>query len=152
MHFSKSLQGSKSTKAGFIRSGKVKGASVFFSLVRESQGIGNVVRENHSMIITLVKEKRIVTQWPVSIDQVKATQAVSCFIKHLSSKYLCSYYLFFSLNFPFPIVWAAKSCKWSLHGRKCPTFEKLSYIFINYPNFGWSVLTRVPCIYPKFLL
>ena len=102
MHFSKSLQGSKSTKTGFIRSGKVKGASVFFSLVRESQGIGNVVRENHSIIITLVRDKRVVTQSPVSIEQVKVTQVVSCFIKHLSSKYLCSYYLFFFIKFSLP--------------------------------------------------
>ena len=40
---------------GFKRSWKVR-ESVFFSLVREIQGIHNEVRENHSIIITLLRE------------------------------------------------------------------------------------------------
>ena len=70
--------------------------------VRESQGIRNGVKENHSIMITLVRWNRIVTQQPVSIDQGKVAQVVSYLTKHLSIKYFCSYclvFLQFSLSY-----------------------------------------------------
>lgn len=57
---------------GLYNQGKSVG-SVSFSGDRESQGIHNVVKENYSIMITLVREKRIITQKRVSIDQGNTT-------------------------------------------------------------------------------
>ena len=73
--------------------GKIQGESVFFNWVRQNQGIYNVVRENHSTILTSVREKRVYTQELVSIDQCKLTQMVLYPIQHLFIKYFCSYYV-----------------------------------------------------------
>ena len=54
-----------SLNTGFIRSRKIKGKVSFLvesEKVRESQGIHNVARGNRSIMRTLVREKRIVTQ------------------------------------------------------------------------------------------